>query len=75
MREYSSDALYGDSGVFNIRQLYCCNIILFFGEYECKLRKIDHEYDTRKIETSVYQPNSVKNHRTEVLYLSWTQNL
>ena len=56
----SGDALYIESKVFDIRQLFCHALILYFKKHKNKLTRVDHVYDTRTKEVAVTQPKMPK---------------
>lgn len=58
---YSSDSLYKESQLYDIRQLFCFNILINIRKKKIKLDPVNHKYETRNKENNVTIPKCEKN--------------
>lgn len=68
---YSSDSLFTEAGILDIRQLFCLNVLLNVFQNKSNIQTITHNYETRHKQSSCQRPRSEKTvGQRNYLYLS-----
>lgn len=59
-KTFSSEQLFKESGIFDIRQLFCLNILTNIFKNKIDIKQIKHNYSTRQKQNKCHHPRSSK---------------